>query len=763
MGVETPPPLLTVGNRLVDRFVIVGLLGRGAMGEVYEARDEQLEQQVAIKVMRPEVVDIESLARFRREVALARTVTHPNVCRVFDWFRDELEVDGRRQQLIFLTMELLAGGETLAERMRRDGPLRPDVALALVEPIIVALAAAHAVGVVHRDFKSANVIIVPSPAGEGERVVVTDFGMAQRSASKVAPARLTATGHWVGTPAYMAPEQVRGEPVTRRTDVYAFGVTLFEMVTGHLPFDATSAFDAAVRRLSEPSPSPRDWVPDLPLAWEAAIGQCLKRNPLDRFERIEDVLTALRTGSPMVKKPPPWRWMGAGAVVLLVALLLVVLAGVYGSKRVRSPDSATESPQKETESAGEGDRFDGLMRAGYAAFEDGATGEAAATFEEAYVGALAQSDLSRVQRAAGAVAAVLQMRGELRQALKVHERALEHYRKVDARGALAVATFNIGAIRAELGELFAARGLFEEALARYRDEKSSGGEATVRFALGDLEARSGNLWVAIEHYRTAFEARQDLGRPVSAARVATAWAEVEAELGDLPAAHARIDQAVATLRASKGKQGLAPALATTARIAWLEDRLGDARQALEEALAIRRERNDEIAVQQTLCDLAQISIDEGVPALAVPVAGQAADRFADAGLLDAELRARLVLFEAFLRGRDREGSERALGDIRRLARASEGFEGPVRARLAELTRFDADEDAAEVAALRVIASVAESRAVAIEIRLALAEHLLRLDDVAGATDLLDEVVREAKTAGLGRYLRKAEHLRSLAR
>nr|MDP9120437.1 serine/threonine protein kinase [Acidobacteriota bacterium] len=288
-GGEAGPGSLAPGTILAGRYRIVAFRGRGAVGEVYEAQDGELDEPVAVKVLRPEIAgDEQALRRFKREVQLARRVTHPNVCRVFDLVHHPGEPDGAR---LLLTMELLRG-ETLADRLERQGSMSPAEALPIVVQVVRALEAAHANGVVHRDLKSGNVFLVDGPGGS--RAVVTDFGLAgSTSALDPKAAKLTATGEMLGSPAYMAPEQVRGEEATPATDIYALGIVIFEMVTGQLPFVGKSAFYTALKRLQEPPPSPRGQMPDLDPLWEEVILRCLARNPGDRFRRARHVTRAL--------------------------------------------------------------------------------------------------------------------------------------------------------------------------------------------------------------------------------------------------------------------------------------------------------------------------------------------------------------------------------------------------------------------------------------------------------------------------------------
>ncbi|HXX32770.1 MAG TPA: bifunctional serine/threonine-protein kinase/formylglycine-generating enzyme family protein [Myxococcaceae bacterium] len=312
-------PHLQVGEILSGRFVIVRFIARGGMGAVYEANDTMLRIRVALKVIRGRIsTDAAAMERFRREVLLARRVAHPNVCHVYELY-DGTTAAG--VPIHFLTMELLEG-ETLAARIRRQGRLTPAEALPLVQQMCEGLAAAHAEGVVHRDFKSSNVLLVPhrdassEAAAESTRVAITDFGIARALRPGSGEARedpLTGGAGILGTPEYMAPEQVTGGTVTPATDLYGLGVVMYEMVTGTLPFGGDTPLAAAARRIHEPAPPPARTVPGLDARWNGAILRCLAREPEHRFRSARDVASALAGR----RRGPRPALLGATAVVLL--------------------------------------------------------------------------------------------------------------------------------------------------------------------------------------------------------------------------------------------------------------------------------------------------------------------------------------------------------------------------------------------------------------------------------------------------------------
>jgi eukaryotic-like serine/threonine-protein kinase len=285
-------PTFLPSQVVAGRYEIIRFIARGAMGEVYEAEDRVLRGRLALKTIRPVIAaDSRAVERFKREISLSRQITHPNVGRVFDIGHQQAGAG----EVLFLTMELLAG-ESLAARITRRKRLSCAEALPMLEQIAAGLGAAHAVGVIHRDLKSGNVMLVRSAdPSRHERVVVTDFGLARTIVhSPDAASSISDSRSVVGSPAYMAPEQVEGKPLTPAADLYSLGIIAYELVTGVRPFDGGSAMTVAARRLTTAPAPPRSVVPGLDPVWDGAILKCLALAPADRFASADDFVRALR-------------------------------------------------------------------------------------------------------------------------------------------------------------------------------------------------------------------------------------------------------------------------------------------------------------------------------------------------------------------------------------------------------------------------------------------------------------------------------------
>jgi len=284
--VITPVTRFEDGETVAGRYRISRMVAHGGMGDVYEASDNDLRTDVALKTIRG-ASSGPRVERFRREIFLARKVTHPNVCRVFDLGR---HTTSSGNEIVFITMELLRG-DTLSARIKAHGRMTPAEALPIVRQIASAIDAAHAAGVVHRDLKPGNVMLVAEPATGTTRAIVTDFGVAHAEGDPFDD--LSGTGDVVGSPAYMAPEQIEGDTITARTDVYALGIVIFEMVTGVRPFQGETSISAIVKRLKVDPPRPTVHAPALPIEWEATIMRCLGGDPAQRFASCQEVVDAL--------------------------------------------------------------------------------------------------------------------------------------------------------------------------------------------------------------------------------------------------------------------------------------------------------------------------------------------------------------------------------------------------------------------------------------------------------------------------------------
>ncbi len=308
--------IVTEGTVLSNRFQIRRFLGRGGMGDVYLAADRELSGEVALKTLKPALLsNPRFLVRFRREVHLGRQVTHPNLCRIYDVGSDLWQ--GR--PIAFFTMEFLPG-ETLAQYLRREGSMSVEVALPFLQHMALGLDALHQHGIAHRDLKPGNIMLVPGRDGK-PRAVITDFGLARSFELEPGDEAISREGQVIGTPQYMAPEQRMGDPGTAASDLFAFGLIMFEMVTGQRAADAATASGRPGR-----IPPPATLVPALPASWNDGILRCLALEPEDRpptaSAAVEGLLSA---GSGLLPTPNllrrrPRRWMLAAAGIAALSL-----------------------------------------------------------------------------------------------------------------------------------------------------------------------------------------------------------------------------------------------------------------------------------------------------------------------------------------------------------------------------------------------------------------------------------------------------------
>jgi len=343
-----PDSLPLIDRVLVGRYRATRLIARGGMAEVWEAYDDVLARPVAVKVLHPHLaVDDAFVARFRLEAQAAARLGHPGIVATYD--------TGTDGDLAFIVMELVRG-HTLRDAVEEAGTLPPSVAVPIAAEVADALDHAHREGLIHRDVKPANILLVEQE-GEGTapllRVKVADFGIAKLQPSANATvASLTQTGAVVGTARYLSPEQVRGDPPDARSDVYGLGVVLYEMLCGKPPFMAETELATALLHVREPPPALQVDGTAIPAPLEAVVMRALAKNPDDRYgsaAALRDALLAIDlaapddavpqvvrettppSGVPVVARPPTRRLLPL-AVVVAVAGLAVLVVAVLASR-----------------------------------------------------------------------------------------------------------------------------------------------------------------------------------------------------------------------------------------------------------------------------------------------------------------------------------------------------------------------------------------------------------------------------------------------
>ena len=270
------------GEVFGDRYEILGTLGKGGMGVVYRARDRQLDEVVALKLLRPEALatDPTLLDRFKQEIKLARRITHRNVLRTHDF--------GETGGVPFISMEYLEG-VTLKDLIRGRGALPLGVGLSIAKQMCHGLGAAHETGVVHRDIKPQNMLILP----ETGELKIMDFGISRVSSVEPGTSGLTTAGTVMGTPDYMPPEQAQGKQADFRSDIYSLAVVFFETFTGKLPFKGDNPMAVVVAHIQQLPPKPRSVNPKLPPELEAMILKGLAKDPGKRWQTTDELLEAL--------------------------------------------------------------------------------------------------------------------------------------------------------------------------------------------------------------------------------------------------------------------------------------------------------------------------------------------------------------------------------------------------------------------------------------------------------------------------------------
>jgi eukaryotic-like serine/threonine-protein kinase len=293
LGAAKPPggPDPLIGRVIDERFRIVSLIARGGMGKVYRAEQSPLGRVCALKVLNPNYSgehDPEFHKRFFLEASIASKLTHPNTVTIFDYGRTD-------DDIYFMAMEYLEG-VTLHRAIREAGSFAEDRAAHIGRQICRALREAHSHGVIHRDLKPANIFLTVH-GDEADFVKVLDFGLVKNITGETKPEdQLTQTGLFMGSPKYMAPEQIRGEHVDARTDVYSLGIILYEMLAGKVPFDRTTSLNILMAQVNEEPPPLRTANPatTASAAMEELVARCMAKDPAKRYSTMNDVLLALK-------------------------------------------------------------------------------------------------------------------------------------------------------------------------------------------------------------------------------------------------------------------------------------------------------------------------------------------------------------------------------------------------------------------------------------------------------------------------------------
>jgi tetratricopeptide (TPR) repeat protein/tRNA A-37 threonylcarbamoyl transferase component Bud32 len=342
---ETPKEELTTGSTFAGRYKIIEELGRGGMGKVYKAIDAEVNEKIALKLIKPEIAaDKKTIDRFRNELKFARKIRHKNVCQMYDL--------GTAEGAYFITMEYV-GGEDLKRLIRKMGHLSPGQAISIAKQVCDGMVEAHKLGVVHRDLKPQNVMV-----DEGGDARIMDFGVARSIEAK----SITGAGVMIGTPDYMSPEQVDGKDIDQRTDIYSLGIILYEMVTGQTPFEGDTPFTIGVKHKSETPKNPKEINPQIPNDLSRVILRCLEKDRENRYQSAGEVrneLTNIEKGIPTTERIVPDRkpltsreitvqvsmkkLFFPALIVLAIAIIAVLIWQILPKKAAISPSAEKPS------------------------------------------------------------------------------------------------------------------------------------------------------------------------------------------------------------------------------------------------------------------------------------------------------------------------------------------------------------------------------------------------------------------------------------
>jgi serine/threonine protein kinase/tetratricopeptide (TPR) repeat protein len=515
--------ILPPGTRLAGRYEILDTIGVGGMGEVYRVCDHDLDQIIALKLVKSELAsDSESVLRFKQELLLARRISHRNVVRIFDM----RETAG----LKFITMEYVEG-RTLTGILAEKKKLPAAEAIEIVSQICSGLMAAHDEGVIHRDLKPSNIM----RDAQG-RVVIMDFGLAR----SLQGAGMTQTGAIPGTAAYMSPEQATAKPLDARTDLYSVGLIFYELLSGQQLFQAESAVVNIVRRLREPATPVRELEPSVSPALSAIVSKCLERVPADRYRNAEELLTALdrvsgrstsRSVTQALSAPTP----SPALRLISLALALIVLGALafYAYRRWTSRAIAQHAPvtilvsdfQNNTSDA----VFNGTLEPAFSLAMEGAP------FISSYNSGTAHKLAAQLHPGATQIDASLARLVAMREGINtiitgsISAKGSSYVVKTEAEDALTEKNLGAAEVTADKSNVLVKMG---ELAAHIRQDlgdatpisaqmaaaetfTTSSLEAAHEYALGQDAQWAGNYAQAITHYQNSLRADPDLGRAYS--------------------------------------------------------------------------------------------------------------------------------------------------------------------------------------------------------------------------------------------------------
>jgi hypothetical protein len=664
---SSAPPRLDEGQLLAGRFRIVRFIAAGGMGDVYEADDLELHERLALKTIRPEIVSrARALARFKHEVQFAKRVSHPNVCRIHDLGTHR----GAAADMVFLTMQLLPG-ETLGQRLRRDGRMSLPEALPLVVQMAEALGAAHDAGVIHRDFKPSNVMLT------GAKAVVTDFGLA-RSASAgedAASAELTESGNLVGTPAYMAPEQLTHGELTPATDIYALGLVMYEMLTGKRPFHGVTPLDSAMKRLTESPPPPDQLVPGLDPRWGTVILRCLERDPAKRYQRTGEVIRALAPGAEsatrtitgfmpglIFKRPLPW--VAVGVVLAATA----ALGGVWFLGRHRPPAEAVRWYDEGTRALRDGTSFTAMKAFEQAVKLDGDFALAHARLAEAateldYMDK-AQSEMLRASPPAYqsyflSAEEKLRLQAVYFTLVRDFPHAAAAYKDLAEK----VGRAERPAVLVDLGRAYESGGKFPEALASYSESAQRDGQFAAAFLRrGILEGKQQQSAKATTDFDEAERLYRTGSNAEGLTEVLYQRSSLLRRLGKLAESRAPNEKALEIARATGDEYHQIRALLIMSFLSYKSGDTEGGQQQAQQAIDLARRAGIDVLAASGLVDIGNALFEKGDNAGAEPYlrnAIEAAKRFQ---AVRVQARAELALGQVL----EREGrAEEALAVAKR--------------------------------------------------------------------------------------------------